>query len=54
MCEINEIKKLLLINDNHLKEALKYYNKTESDVKQDVEILKEWLKTEPHLPDDEG
>lgn len=32
------------------KGVLKIFNKTEENIQEDLEILREWLKQQPHLP----
>lgn len=44
----------LQINEDDIKKLRKMYGKSDSDVMRDITILKEWLKQQPHLPDDEG
>lgn len=51
---MSRIKELLIVTEEDVKKVLKYYNKTEDEMKQDVNILKEWLRQEAHLPKDEG
>nr|XP_023013368.1 alpha-tocopherol transfer protein-like [Leptinotarsa decemlineata] len=34
-----------------LEKGLKYNNKTEDELKQDIQILQEWVETQPHLPE---
>lgn len=46
--------KFLVIEDGTVEKILKYYEKTKEDIKRDIDILKQWLKQQPHLPDDEG
>lgn len=49
-----KINKIFGLNDDDINKVRKYYNKSEDDIKCDVAILKEWLRQQPHLPDDEG
>ncbi|XP_023013369.1 retinol-binding protein pinta [Leptinotarsa decemlineata] len=34
-----------------LEKGLKQYNKTENDLKQDIQIIKKWVESQPHLPE---
>ncbi|CAH1163231.1 unnamed protein product [Phaedon cochleariae] len=34
-----------------LKKALKEFDKTEEHLKDDINVIKDWLKTQPHLPE---
>lgn len=49
-----KIEQLLITNDDDARKAREFYGKTDTDMKRDIQILKEWLKQQPHLPDDEG
>lgn len=51
---MNSVKELLSIKDDDIVKLRNCYDKTESDMKRDVLILKEWLKQQTHLPNDEG
>lgn len=51
---MSKIRDLLQINKGDIKRLRNFYGKSDSDVKRDVNILKEWLKQQPHLPHDEG
>lgn len=51
---MSKIKELLIVTEDDARKARLQYNKSEADMKQDVAILKEWLRQQPHLPDDEG
>lgn len=51
---MSKIKELLMVTHEDVRKARLQYNKSESDMKQDVAILKEWLRQQPHLPNDEG
>lgn len=51
---MSKIRDILVVNDK-LKIAVKeMYNKTDSDIAEDVQILREWLKKQPQLPQDIG
>lgn len=54
MGDIQKIKDLLRLNDSDIQKSRDFFGKSESDVKQDISIIREWLKQQPHLPDDEG
>lgn len=47
---------ILLFPDRpkRLETALKAFMKTEVDLDQDVGILKDWIKSQPHLPETPG
>ncbi|KAG5883901.1 hypothetical protein JTB14_037185 [Gonioctena quinquepunctata] len=38
-------------NETNLKKSLDLYGRTEKQLDEDVRTIKEWLKTQPHLPD---
>lgn len=40
------------VSENEKQKVREYYNKTESQIKEDVRIIKEWIAKEPHLPQD--
>ncbi|RZC32562.1 CRAL TRIO domain containing protein, partial [Asbolus verrucosus] len=42
---------LLLVNENVVKEMLKLFDRTEETLLEDVICLKQWMKTQPHLPE---
>lgn len=46
-------KEYLLFGDRNdkLNNALKIFEKTKGDLDQDLEIVKEWLKTQHHFPE---
>lgn len=44
----------LIIEDGTKEKIWQIYGKTRQDIDRDIAILKEWLKQQPHLPDDEG
>lgn len=50
----SKIEKLLETNEDDAKKAREFYGKSEDDMQRDIQILKEWLKQQPHLPIDEG
>lgn len=54
MPDTNKVKELLRLNDYDICKVWEFYDKSESDVKRDISIIREWLKQQPHLPDDEG
>lgn len=51
---MSRIKELLIVTDEDANTVLQRYNKTKEEIKHDVAILKEWLRQEVHLPEDEG
>lgn len=51
---MSEKTELLIIEDGTKEKIWKHYDKTKQDIDRDIGILKEWLKQQPHLPDDEG
>lgn len=53
---MSEITDAVLFGDksDRLKMALKLYDKSISDLDQDINILKEWIKSQPHLPEIPG
>lgn len=51
---MSKISKLLVVSQEDKKNARKLYEKNEEDIKQDVEVLREWLGKQKHLPQDLG
>lgn len=42
---------LLKFSEDDRTRILKIFNRTPNSVQKDVEAIKNWLKTQPHLPD---
>lgn len=51
---MSRLRELLVISDEEINKIRQHYGKTAEDVQRDIGILKEWLRQERHLPDDEG
>lgn len=48
------VKKLLCLKEDGIGKMRAFFGKNEDDVKQDISIIREWLRQQPHLPEDEG
>lgn len=48
------VKKLLSLKDDDVVKMRAFYGKNEDEVKQDILIIREWLRQQAHLPQDEG
>lgn len=46
--------KLLEVTPDEERRLKATYERNEEELSKDVEVLKEWLKKQPHLPQDEG
>lgn len=42
---------LLICTDDERKRILQVYNRDEASLKEDVECVKKWIKSQPHLPE---
>lgn len=42
---------LFKVKENSIKSMYEHFNRTKEDVDKDIEIILEWLKTQPHLPE---
>lgn len=51
--KMNSEKKYFVTKEEDYVEILKMYEKTPDDVKESLKILKEWLKKQPHLPQEQ-
>lgn len=43
---------LLQVSENEKDKVREHYNMTEPKIKVDLQLIKEWLSKEPHLPQD--
>jgi hypothetical protein len=44
------MEKLLVVTEEEKEQVRKLYNVTETQIKEDVEIIKTWIVKQPHLP----
>lgn len=50
----DRIDRLLCQNEDAIDKVREYYNKSKDELKCDIDILKEWMRQQPHLPDEDG
>lgn len=43
---------VIQVSERDKEKVREYFNKTQSEIQVDLQILKEWLAKEPHLPQD--
>lgn len=51
---MSKLSDLLVVNDGLKSTVKKMFNKTDTDIKSDVNILRDWLKKQPQLCQDIG
>lgn len=51
---MSKTEEFLNVNERTIKKIRQHYCKSLQDVQRDVNILKEWLRQQPHLPKNEG
>lgn len=42
---------LLRVTPEEKYAVVKTYGRTEEEIKEDIQVLREWIKKQPHLPD---